>query len=834
MMRSSNRTRITPHCIKQYPGTVLDVLVSSTDNHVNHVNADSPFPRSLTHTESQACIVADAPSISPSINPPAYTSASRHPTDPPTDAPVNVLGKPKQFYEMPLPRLAIVLPMAVRRVSEAAKPWPIHFKLYFLCECGARTAKEGSMATERVHFADHAGYDVRRPLNLFKEFGTYILAVMRAIRTELPSMIAAPLASSTVLHELRRVQVLTQEFISSLVDMAIDYLEELNKCHMVPDLHVMINPFLLEDDDSGYKCNGPLYPFLNHEARALGNLCRSVSNDGHVYWICRAQFHQKYDEKASRRLREVIEENAGSFEDETGTFDVRLADGSKAVAFFEVLSQVQCVQELAVSVAWKAPESILLSLADAVLKSNVLSFNFSDDHQRFLSANDRNTQRRFDPLIQLLTTGRIQLVKLGTSNAFFQDVGHLPDDSSNPTIRKLWAGSVRNDYQLSRFITLVKTCTALQRIVVSFPGHYAASWAVQCIKACPCLEELELSWFTSDYSSVCDLMDYVKQSDNNVSATTGRGRFKVCGVCMWKCSRRALQQCGWRAGRYRCPRHPPRQHSCVCCLTDLVGAIEDVNFRQLLVNGHVDLRPWVQSIEDHGGTSNLQSLTLNDFDVNALREPKPLLEIINRSQGLKRLVLRLTRLSEQPSTSSQEWCLVCLRSRVTTLELRLQGGRIHRDTASLLRRGRLPRLTNIQVFNEGKTNRDIQWLKNMVSEDTRSRLWQAQDSKLDAQALTHLTLNGMHFEDAHWKVLFEALDYKSLMYVTLNNCSIQPAQLTLLLNVLPKDGLLQDGSPVPLSMLNVISFPPEQIFEAGKNILKEELAKRAPYAELII
>ncbi|KAF9945758.1 hypothetical protein BGZ70_003625 [Mortierella alpina] len=100
----------------------------------------------------------------------------------------------------------------------------------------------------------------------------------------------------------------------------------------------------------------------------------------------------------------------------------------------------------------------------------------------------------------------------------------------------------------------------------------------------------------------------------------------------------------------------------------------------------------------------------------------------------------------------------------------------------MLTRGRLPRLTDLQVFNEGKTNGDIQWLKNLVSESTAPQSWQARDSKLDAQALTRLTVDGMHFQDAQWKVLFEALDFKSLTKV----------------------------------------------------ILKEELAKRAPFAKLII
>ncbi|KAF9121766.1 hypothetical protein BG015_005736, partial [Linnemannia schmuckeri] len=43
MMRDSNRIRITPHCIKHYPGVVLDVVLSSA---ANSVHDDSPRSRS--------------------------------------------------------------------------------------------------------------------------------------------------------------------------------------------------------------------------------------------------------------------------------------------------------------------------------------------------------------------------------------------------------------------------------------------------------------------------------------------------------------------------------------------------------------------------------------------------------------------------------------------------------------------------------------------------------------------------------------------------------------------------------------------------------------------
>ncbi|KAG0287935.1 hypothetical protein BGZ97_006950, partial [Linnemannia gamsii] len=73
LLRDSNRARIMPHCIRHYPGVVLDVVLFSA---ANHVHVDSPM------ATPPASDRADTSANSPSGNPPTVA-----PTDAPTDAP---------------------------------------------------------------------------------------------------------------------------------------------------------------------------------------------------------------------------------------------------------------------------------------------------------------------------------------------------------------------------------------------------------------------------------------------------------------------------------------------------------------------------------------------------------------------------------------------------------------------------------------------------------------------------------------------------------------------------------------------------------------------------
>ncbi|KAF9312298.1 hypothetical protein BGZ91_006569, partial [Linnemannia elongata] len=95
LLRDSNRTRITPHCIRYYPGVVLDVVLSSIANHV-HVDSPMATPPASNRADTSAnppgnppsATPTDAPAVASTTKPPAHPFASPR-TDPPADAPAD-------------------------------------------------------------------------------------------------------------------------------------------------------------------------------------------------------------------------------------------------------------------------------------------------------------------------------------------------------------------------------------------------------------------------------------------------------------------------------------------------------------------------------------------------------------------------------------------------------------------------------------------------------------------------------------------------------------------------------------------------------------------------
>ena len=78
-----------------------------------------------------------------------------------------VLTQTYELHEYSIPRLFIILPTVARRRDVIFKPFSNQFRLYFLCECGSHTTREGSKEIDKVHLADHPGYDIEQPTKFF-------------------------------------------------------------------------------------------------------------------------------------------------------------------------------------------------------------------------------------------------------------------------------------------------------------------------------------------------------------------------------------------------------------------------------------------------------------------------------------------------------------------------------------------------------------------------------------------------------------------------------------------------------------------------------------------
>jgi hypothetical protein len=94
-----------------------------------------------------------------------------------------ILTQTYELHEYPIPRLFVVLPQDPSR-WDAINPFSNKFRLYFLCECGEHT-KSISNKTEiahDIHFAKHEGYEIARPSEFFKQYGHYVLTILKMLK----------------------------------------------------------------------------------------------------------------------------------------------------------------------------------------------------------------------------------------------------------------------------------------------------------------------------------------------------------------------------------------------------------------------------------------------------------------------------------------------------------------------------------------------------------------------------------------------------------------------------------------------------------------------------
>lgn len=89
-----------------------------------------------------------------------------------------VITQTYELREYPSPSLFIVLPKTVGALDKITSPFSHQFLLYFLCECGAHTMDRNSMTPHEILLAKHEGYDLEKPSEFFRRYGSWVLALV--------------------------------------------------------------------------------------------------------------------------------------------------------------------------------------------------------------------------------------------------------------------------------------------------------------------------------------------------------------------------------------------------------------------------------------------------------------------------------------------------------------------------------------------------------------------------------------------------------------------------------------------------------------------------------
>ncbi|KAF9356328.1 hypothetical protein BGX34_009990 [Mortierella sp. NVP85] len=335
-----------------------------------------------------------------------------------------VLTQTYQLHEYPIPRLFIVLPKQTRSQHKLLKPFSDQFRLYFLCECGAHTMPEGSTTQHEIHMAKHEGYDLDKPNEFFEKYGSYVLALMYMVKYGIMAagIVVPPLASSKVMDGLDTAEKhmdYLKKNIGPLVDDSIAFLQD-HKSAVADDVSKNGDSLQLEKMEvlEGADLRQlESYLKAKDKHRVLGNLYRIVTHEGYVKWVCIDHYRANYRESASQGLREIVDLHKGSFMEDLGSIQIELGSYTRAKQFYNALMNSRGVHKLDITLAWDLTMSELQKLADTVAAANIVDLTIDGTFFQGPARDVINRNRRYDPIMQIASNGRLQsLTLIGLKN----------------------------------------------------------------------------------------------------------------------------------------------------------------------------------------------------------------------------------------------------------------------------------------------------------------------------------------------------------------------------------------------------------------------------------
>ena len=381
-----------------------------------------------------------------------------------------ILLQTLELHEYTIPRLFIVLPKPIGQWDKFTTPFRHQFRLFFLCEgCGCIDSDH----PDEIHLAIHPGYDLMRPMEFFEKYSSYVLTLLKTIKygIKFSGVVVTPLAQFRLLEDLKDVRVgldLANNTAGFLIEKAIEFLEE--KVRLADGC----------DNSTGMGVPEPLEgvelrqleSFLHSidEDRAFGNLCRIVTDEGHVKWVCRKYYQRMHGESGRLsmvQLEDHIQKRKGTLDLNLRRAEVKISSRCDAIQFYDILSKTKGLVELSICLDWNAMIEDLAALGRAVSLTEITHLTIDGRKiERRLPSGGRYTSHRFNPILDLLSRRRIRSLTLdGFTDFYFR----LKDTciSEYPQLRVLSVDSnVHSTSPKSRFNKFLLSCPNLTKLTL--------------------------------------------------------------------------------------------------------------------------------------------------------------------------------------------------------------------------------------------------------------------------------------------------------------------------------------------------------------------------------
>ncbi|KAG0273875.1 hypothetical protein BGZ96_004618, partial [Linnemannia gamsii] len=311
-----------------------------------------------------------------------------------------VLTQTYELHEYPIPRLFVVLPQDPSRWN-IVNPFSNKFRLYFLCECGEHT-KSIDSKTE-IHFAKHEGYEIARPTEFFQLYGSHVFTILKMLKFGISvAGVAVPAISHLVRADvIDQTAIYLQQLkdIEPMMDPVIDWMDKVsaNEGEAIDEFaKQMENKEALAGSDLR-----KLDTFLMAKDgdKVLGNLYRTVTDEGHVKWVCIDHYHENYQESTAKDFQRMLDSIGGSFDKSIGRVAVALRSRVLAEQFFSALGKARSVYELDVVLDWACTTSELEVLEGALKTSRVSILRLAI--RQFRTSNLSSTSTQYGVLFRI-------------------------------------------------------------------------------------------------------------------------------------------------------------------------------------------------------------------------------------------------------------------------------------------------------------------------------------------------------------------------------------------------------------------------------------------------
>ncbi|KAF9908748.1 hypothetical protein EC991_009558 [Linnemannia zychae] len=341
-----------------------------------------------------------------------------------------LLTQTYELHEYPIPRLFIVLPQDPSR-WDATNPFSNKFRLYFLCECGEHT-KSIDSKTE-VHIAKHEGYEIVRPTEFFQLYGSHVFTILKMLTFGIS---VAGVAVPAISHLVR----------ADFIDQAATYLK------LLQDIEPMIDPVIKWMDkvseNEGEAVDEFTKQMENKEALAgadlrkldtflkakdgdkvLGNLYRTVTDEGHVKWVCIDHYRENYQNITAKDFQRVLDSVGGLFDKNNGRVVVALRLRVLAEQFFSALGKARSVYELDIFFDWACTTSDLELLEGAFKMSTRISI-LKLDLQNFQTSKLLSASSQYGALFRIKGLPHMRTIHVSLKKNVVKILSSQPKTSS--------------------------------------------------------------------------------------------------------------------------------------------------------------------------------------------------------------------------------------------------------------------------------------------------------------------------------------------------------------------------------------------------------------------